>query len=214
MISYAYINISTEWPFHHYVSKSVETSLSLIYLNKLKIPDVMIDIIKDYIYISAEEILRKFHQSEINLSIQRLSIDARHYVDEFGRRRLTHWTIGHMYCPNPEIRMQQTLCITCGETCSYHDNFTGCCELEWDAEDGTIDFQLAEPVADPEPEPVAEEVIMIENPAVLESENYFDDGNDYSGYESGHTGYDSDPLDSDEYYTGYRKTRGSICSDY
>ena len=136
----AIINTSNVWPYRNYVSKSDETVLCQVYLNKLWIPDVLIDIIKDYLYIGAEEVLRKFHRSSINESVKQLSYDSFHYVDVLGRRRLTTWQIGHVYCPNPEIQMQQTMCITCGEKCELHPNVNGCCVLEWDGEDGTLEL--------------------------------------------------------------------------
>jgi len=143
MKSCAIINAATEWPHRNQVTKSVETTLCQIYLNKLWIPDVLIDIIKDYLYISAEEILRKFNKSAINASIEHLSCDSCHYVDVFGRRRLTTWTIGHIYYPKQEVQLQQTLCVTCGEKCEVHTNVNGWCELEWDGEeDGTLELEF------------------------------------------------------------------------
>lgn len=142
MKSSAIINTSPVWPHRNYVSKSEETVLSQIYLNKMWIPDVLIDIIKDYLYIHAEEILRKYHKSMINASICDLTCDSFHYVDVFGRRRLTVWSIGHLYCSKPEIQLQQTMCITCGVKCESHPNANGCCLLEWDGEDGTLEFEM------------------------------------------------------------------------
>ena len=138
----AIVNTSNVWPYRNYVSKSDETTICQIYLNKLWIPDVLIDIIKDYLYIDAKEVLRKFYRSSINESIRHLSCDVFHYVDVRGRRRLTTWRIGHVYCPNPEIQLQQTMCITCGDKCEFHPNINGCCELEWDGEDGTLELEV------------------------------------------------------------------------
>ena len=134
---------SDVWPYRDYVVKSDETVLKQIYLNKLWIPDVLIDIIKDYIYTSADEILRKFHKSVMNSAIERLAIRSVHYVDDYGRRRLTMWSIkGHDYYPASEIQLEQTLCITCGEKCDFHANIDGCCPMEWDGEDGTLEFGI------------------------------------------------------------------------
>ena len=108
------------------------------------IPDVLIDIIKDYLYINAKEVLRRYHKSVINASICNLSYDSFHYRDVFGRRRLTVWSIGHLYCPKPEIQLQQSMCITCGEKCNFHPNINGCCVLEWDGEDGTLELEVEE----------------------------------------------------------------------
>lgn len=142
MESCAIVKSSDVWPHRSYVCKSEHTTLCQIYLNKLWIPDVLIDIIKDFLYIGAEEILRRFYKNSINSSILQLSYDSFHYVDNFGRRRLTTWTIGYVYCPNPEVQLQQTLCTTCGEKCEFHPNLNGCCELEWDDEDGTLELEV------------------------------------------------------------------------
>ena len=135
------------------VVKSVQTVLSQIYLNKLWIPDVLIDIIKDYLYVSAEEILRKFHRSCINTSINQLSGDCYYLVDFYERRRQVHWSIGHAYglpSENP-VQMQQIMCVTCGERSDYHTNFDGCCVMEWDGEDGTMDLSIERTVIDFDP---------------------------------------------------------------
>ena len=154
MTSSAIINTSPVWPHRNYVSKSEETVLCQIYLNKMWIPDVLIDIIKDFLYINAEEILRKYHRSVINASIGDLICDSFHYVDVYGRRRVTVWSIGHLYRATPEIHLQQKMCITCGEKCDSHPNVDGCCVLEWDGEDGTLEFEteteyMQEEVAEP-----------------------------------------------------------------
>ena len=138
MKSCAIINTSTVWPYRDYVRKSEETTKSQIYLNKLWIPDVLIDIIKDYLYIGVEEVLRKYHRSAINASICHLTCDSYHYVDVFGRRRVTVWSI----MGKPDVKLLQSMCITCGEKWDSHPNLNGCCALEWDSEDGTLELDV------------------------------------------------------------------------
>jgi hypothetical protein len=138
LIMAAYVT-TMNWPKRDYVVKSVSTSLCLIYLNKLCIPDVLIDIIKDYLFISAEEVLRRFHRSNLNNSITDMTCDVTYYVDLYGRKRQAHWSTGHdfNYAAEP-VQLQQILCLTCGESCTYHTNLDQCCPLEFDGEDGTL----------------------------------------------------------------------------
>jgi len=143
MKSSAIIHTSAIWPHRNYVRKSDKTVLSQIYLNKLWIPDVLIDIIKDYLYIDAKEVLRKYYMSSIHTSIRDLTCDSYHLVDTFGRRRQTVWSVGHLYRLKPEVQMQQIMCITCGEKCNSHPNMNGCCAMEWDGEDGTLELEVA-----------------------------------------------------------------------
>jgi len=189
-INYAYINTSPLPPYKNYVVKSVETVLSQVYLNKLWIPDVLIDIIKDFLYISAEEILRKFHKSQINLSIERLTIESYNYLDEYGRKRLTHWVIGHTSILHCEIQLQQTLCVTCGENCINHPNINGCCVLEWDGEDGTLDF-TPEVLNGTDTQEEQEVVAVEQEEAHMEeiTERFYDRDEERDDY---YDGYDSD----------------------
>ena len=106
------------------------------------IPDVLIDIIKDYLYIDAKEVLRKYFRNSINISIRDLTCDSYHLVDTFGRRRQTVWSVGHLYRLKPEVQLQQIMCITCGDKCDSHPNMNGCCAMEWDGEDGTLELEV------------------------------------------------------------------------
>ena len=138
----AFINTSDNGK--DYVVKSVQTCLSQIYLNKLWLPDVLIDYIKDYLYISAEVILRKFHRRCINEKINSLTVDCHYLVDFYERRRKAHWSIGHVYSLPTEniVQIQQIMCVTCGEPSDYHTNLDGCCAMEWDGEDGTLELAV------------------------------------------------------------------------
>lgn len=139
-----FINRSTVWPYKHTVVKSFQTVLSQIYLNKLRIPDVLIDIIKDYLYRSEKEILRKFNQFCINSSVNRLTTSHYYLVDFFERRRQVHWSIGHVHGEvhgEVEVQLQQTMCVTCGERSDFHTNFDGCCAMELDDEDGMMELE-------------------------------------------------------------------------
>ena len=116
-----------------YVEKSNEFTCKMMVLNKLWIPDVLIDIIKDYLYISAEEVLRKYYKCSINCSISRMVVDVQYYSDMYGRMRIANWQTGHIYAPN-EVQLHGDICVTCGDFSLWHPNVNGCCDLEWDNE--------------------------------------------------------------------------------
>ena len=55
-----------------YVEKANDVVFQQMVLKKLWIPDVLIDIIKDFLYISADAVLRKYYRIGLNLSITSL----------------------------------------------------------------------------------------------------------------------------------------------
>jgi hypothetical protein len=184
----SFINRSSVWPHKHTVVKSVQTVLSQIYLNKLLIADVLIDIIKDYLYYSEKEIIQKFNRFCINSSIERLSVNHYYFVDFFERRRQVHWSIGHVHGgpEEVEIQLQQTMCVACGESCTRHMNFDGCCTMAMDGEDGMMELEIetGQPVDEDETYNIAVD------PFVEPVDELFDD--------------DHEMYDSDDYYAGDR----------
>lgn len=127
-------------PYTVTVTKSVRTVLSQIFLNKLWIPDVLIDIIKDYLYISKEDFLGKFYKNCINTSFKRLLIDRHYLVDIFGRRRQSQvvWNDVH-----EGLQLQQSICVTCRRQNNEHDTLHGCCAMEMDdVEDGFLALEV------------------------------------------------------------------------
>ena len=124
-----------------------KTVVSIMLLNKLWIPDVLIDLIKDFLYISAYSVWQNFFKESINSSITSLTVKSFDMIDTFGRKRLTHWQIGHVYTAS-EIKLKHIICATCGEGKERHINLNGCCALEWDGEDGTLEFSENESQAD------------------------------------------------------------------
>ena len=119
-----------------------QTVQSIMLLNKLWIPDVLIDLIKDYLYINSTTVLWNFNKASINMSISRLTIDSWDMIDIWGRTRQTHWMIGHVYgggC-KVEVQLQNIICVTCGESTDGHLNMDKCCRLEGDGEDGTLEL--------------------------------------------------------------------------
>jgi len=112
-----------------------ETVKKIMLLNKLWIPDVLIDIIKDYLYVNKETVLRNYYKAMINYSIWRLNVRFSNTLDQYGRIRKIHWAIGHD-C----VQLQDVMCAVCGEYQSrHHTNLPhGVCAMEWDGPDGTL----------------------------------------------------------------------------
>ena len=121
------------------VRKSESTIRAQISLNKLKIADVLIDIIKDFLYISRAEVLKKYYKSSINNSITQLTIDPSFYVDIHGRDRLIHWAIGHIGV-NVEVQIQSRICARCGEKDTSHNNLNGFCLFIEENDDEEIEI--------------------------------------------------------------------------
>jgi hypothetical protein len=117
-----------------FVEKSPEIVSKLMVLNKLWIPDVLIDIIKDYLYISAAEVLRKFYRFNVNKSITNLTTMSSYLIDIYGRQRFADWAIGHIY-GDGDTQLQGLICVTCGDFPNQHDNMNGCCALQFDEVD-------------------------------------------------------------------------------
>ena len=118
--------------------KKADTTVSVMMaLNRLRIPDVLIDIIKDYLYIDAYTVWRNFSKTSINNSILSLWYDWSKMLDIQGRVRMIHWAKG---CEDGyDVQMQCCVCVSCGEADYYHTNLDGCCGMEGDYhEDGQI----------------------------------------------------------------------------
>ena len=142
-----------------YVEKANEVVSQQMVLNKLWIPDVLIDIIKDFLYIGATEVLRKYYRLHLNLHIQDLSCSVIYLQDIYGRDRIAVWRTQTGYYGNrdPEILLQGAVCVECGSYCSYHNTLTGCCPLVWD-----IEGEVQELIAREEEFEVEEEAIVPE----------------------------------------------------
>jgi len=139
-------------------------------LNNLFIPDVLIDIIKDYLYINAEEVLRKFYKLNLNNSITSLWVDHTTLIDIYGRDRQCHFAIGYIYDGTEKVQLQSRVCITCGDFDHFHNNMNGCCAQQFDLEDEPI--YLAE-------ETIPEVTWEIDIPVASDDAGYqseFDDG--------------------------------------
>ena len=119
------------------VEKSNEVVFQQMVINKLWIPDDMINEIKDYLYINAAEVLRKFYKRYLNRSITALWVNHSPYTDIYGRDRQVVYSIGHVY-GGGNIQIHGTVCLTCGDFDHRHNNMNGCCALQFDVEDEPI----------------------------------------------------------------------------
>ena len=118
-----------------FVEKANDVVFQQMVLNKLWIPDDMINVIKDFLYISAAEVLRKFYRFNLNMSItDMVSMSTSYMIDVYGRQRIAHWGIGHVY-GDGNIQLQGLVCVTCGDSSERHQNINGCCALVLDEED-------------------------------------------------------------------------------
>ena len=138
-----------------FVEKSNDVVCQQMVLNKLWIPDDMINEIKDYLYISAKEVLRKFYRAHVNRSITDMWVNYRPLTDVYGRVRQTIYEIGHVYGAG-NIQIQGIICVTCGDFDHRHNNINGCCPQQFDVEGEPI--QLVEDYWGPDVE-VSDEMI-------------------------------------------------------
>jgi len=109
-------------------------------LSKLLLPDDMINEIKDYLYISHLEAVRKYYRHHLNKSIQAIKTTSQICVDMFNRPRLTDWQIT---CVEDNIHLQGTVCNVCGVGTTFHQRTNaingGVCTLVWDDVDFDVD---------------------------------------------------------------------------
>lgn len=140
-----------------FVEKANEVVFQQMVLNKMWIPDVLIDIIKDYLYINKATVLRNFYRFQLNQSITSLTTFAPGYmIDVYGRPRITQWATGCVYGEGlPQL--QGTVCFTCGDLPQAHQNVNGCCALVLDEEGEMLDLEYSDSyVIDVAPETIPE----------------------------------------------------------
>jgi hypothetical protein len=147
-----------------FVEKANEVVFQQMVLNKLWIPDVLIDIIKDYLYIDKATVLRNFYRFNLNRSITDLTTFAPGYmIDVYGRPRTTIWATGHVYGESL-VQLQGKVCFTCGDLPQAHQNVNGCCTLVLDEEDEMLDLEYSDSYSAPEPIPEVSWAIDIPQP--------------------------------------------------
>ena len=111
-------------------------------LNKISLPDDMLNEIKDFLYINEEDALRRYYRNQLNKSIQSVVTTSQICVDIFNRPRLTDWHIICKSCKD-NIHLQGTVCNVCGVGTTQHQRINaindGVCTLVWDDVDYDID---------------------------------------------------------------------------
>jgi hypothetical protein len=150
-----------------FVEKANEVVFQQMVINKLFIPDVLIDIIKDYLYVCTEDVLRKYYRRNLNLLIKDLVKSVGFLQDFYGRRRIAIWQT--QSDNSLEIQLQGRICVECGSCCTHHATLTGCCPLEWDLEGE------AEELFEEEEEEVPEVTWDISVPETNQQEDGFQD---------------------------------------
>jgi len=120
-----------------HVVKSDRVVFQQLVLNKHWLPDDMINEIKDFLYISAEEVLRKFYKLNLNRSITDLTTLSSYYIDVHGRQRVAHWATGYLYGEG-YTQLQGEMCVTCGDFSIRHNNVNGCCVLPFDEDEDEV----------------------------------------------------------------------------
>ena len=193
--------------WNEHVVKAEEVVQAQLAINKSWLPDDVLNIIKDFLYISAYDVLRKFYKSSITTSILRLDTNFEYLFDVRGRPRLAHWMTGH-HDEFQGIQLQGMTCVTCGNPEEHHTTLTGCCvfhnegevdgeviirsdydwnysAIHWVPEDD-MEMVVEELELEPEPETIPEVSWGVDIPAAANSdeESYYDseDGYDSEDY--------------------------------
>lgn len=123
------------------VVKAEEVVQAQLAINKSWLPDDVLNIIKDFLYISAYDVLRKFYKSSITSSILRMNTNFSYASDVRGRPRIAHWMIGHLD-EYQGVQLQGVTCVTCGNPTEHHTTITGCCVFHNEGEiDGEVDIR-------------------------------------------------------------------------
>ena len=186
------------------VVKADKVVQSQLAINKSWLPDDVLNIIKDFLYISAYDVLRNFYKKAITSSILRLETNFSYLFDSQRRPRMAHWTTGH-FDEFQGIQLQGITCVTCGNPEQQHATITGCCVFHDEGEiDGQVDIredydwetqwvpedmemvveELALEELEPEPETIPEVSWAIDIPSAdnTDVESYYDSEED--GYDS------------------------------
>ena len=115
------------------VTKTDRVVFQQLALNKLLIPDVLIDIIKDFLFIDKEHVKQNKFQSLLKNILSRIEIDVDpHSIN--GEYRWVKSTIRQNvegeYEDNNiwyKILAEPTICYTCGTLSNHHGNLSGIC---------------------------------------------------------------------------------------
>ena len=127
--------------WNEHVVKAEEVVQAQLAINKSWLPDDVLNIIKDFLYISSYDVLRKFYKSSITSSILRIETNFGYLSDIQGRPRIAHWMTGHVD-EFQGVQLQGMICVTCGNPTEHHETLTGCCVFHDEGEiDGEVDIR-------------------------------------------------------------------------
>ena len=114
------------------VVKSEEVVKAQVYLRKFNLPDVLIDIIQDYVYISKAMVIQRYWFNETRIKISNMWVAYSLEYDTEGKVRSTHWHKCYSSIWNTEeVFLQNSTCTKCGESYFVHPNGLYCQE-GWD----------------------------------------------------------------------------------
>lgn len=127
-----------------YVEKANDVVFQQMVLNKLWIPDVLIDIIKDYLYVGAEVVLNNYFKQGICKCIRGMNYENYTlFTDTLGRERVAVWDLRGPNGETSYLNISGQYCLTCGESSDCHQN-QSCCILPDDDGFPDPDFALTE----------------------------------------------------------------------
>ena len=109
------------------VQKTDRAVFQQLTLNKLWIPDVLIDLIKDYLYYNKDHATHRHFQRLVNGFVSTIASGVEAHSIDYEYRWVTS-CIG--YTNNMGIFIilaQPTFCIDCGNLCCHHGNLSGIC---------------------------------------------------------------------------------------
>ena len=120
--------------FDEVVFKSENTVYSQIAINKFQIPEVLVDIIKDYLYYNKTQVIQRYLKNILNLTINNLYVYHGHSFNLEGERKVSYFDIIN---ENNSIMIHSSMCSKCGEYCfrhfhSFNVNFTRHCNYVQD----------------------------------------------------------------------------------
>ena len=187
--------------WNEHVVKADKVVQSQLAINKSWLPDDVLNIIKDFLYISTYDVLRNFYKKSITSSILRLETNFSYLFDSQQRPRVAHWMTGHRD-EYKGVQLQGMTCVTCGNPIEHHTTLTGCCVFHEEGEiDGQVDIRedydwetqwvpedmemvVEELELEPEPETIPEVSWAIDIPSAdnTDVESYYDSEED--GYDS------------------------------
>jgi hypothetical protein len=114
------------WNVH--VESVAQIVYSQIAINHLRIPDDVILVIKDYLYISEIEVKRKFYKYAINSSMLRMPImNPRFLSDSLGLPRLVYWACLLTDDWKHDLQLQGFTCVDCGNPADLCNNLNKYC---------------------------------------------------------------------------------------